>query len=400
MNRRTVLLATLPQEWPISLGCHCMHVKFLSRTAVIAVLPLTVFLGSCGGGDKKVSADDWVADLCDAAASFQKSSDKAGDAFLEADFSDTKKAKAAFKESVEKQKDAQQEFRADFDKLGQPDIEDGDKVVDAFKDQFEENTKQTDDVAKAVAKIDDNADFTDEFLKIADDFDTPDFRAKLDALAKDSDDVGDLIDSIDQDSDCADVIFDSPGADDTSSSATATPQASRTAAAGRTALPTAAAPKTTNEKWVAGVCTSLGGWIKDLEDANTQLDRTLDSAADAQALKQALVAFMRTGQTETKNLQKEIAALKAPDVKDGPAIQKTFNDAMTQLVGVFDGLLADAQKVGTGSLAQTSADVEKIAGGISDAFNDVGATFDKLDNYNAGELDRLFDERPECQDIK
>ncbi len=378
-----------------------MHVKLLARTAVLAALPLSSFLTSCGGGGaKKVDADDWVADLCDAAASFQKASDKAGESFLEADFSDTKKAKAAFKESVEKQKDAQKDFRADFDKIGQPDIEDGDKVVDAFKDQFEENDKATDDVAKAIAKIDNDDDFTEAFFKIADDFDTPDFRAKMEDLADDSDDVADLIDAIDEDADCSSVIFDQPGADDTSSAnPTATPKASRTTAAGRTTVPTAAAAKTTNEKWVAGVCTSLGGWIQDLEKANDTLDSTLNTAKDAPALKQALVEFMKTGQTETRNLQKEIAALKAPDVKDGAAIQKTFNDAMTQLVGVFDGLLADAQKVGTGSLAQTSTDVDRIASGITDAFDDVAATFDKLDNYNAGELDRLFDERPECQGI-
>ncbi|MFN8616681.1 MAG: hypothetical protein U0837_06260 [Dehalococcoidia bacterium] len=376
--------------------------KFLARTALLAALPLTTLLASCGGGsDKKVPADDWVADLCDAAVSFQKASDKAGEGFLEVDFGDTKKAKAAFKDSVEKQQEAQKDFRADFDKIGQPDIQDGDKVVDAFKDQFEENDKATDDVAKAVAKIDNDDDFMEEFLKVADDFDTPDFRAKLEDLADDSDDVADLIDSIDEDSECSSVIFDQAGSDDTSSAnPTATPKASKTATTSKTAVPTAAAAKTTNEKWVAGVCTSLGGWIQDLENANTKLDSTLNTAKDAPALKQALVDFMKTGQTETKNLQKEIAALKAPDVKDGAAIQKTFNDAMTQLVSVFDGLVSDAQKVGTGSLTQTTTDVERIAGGITDAFDDVATTFDKLDNYNAGELDTLFDQRPECQGIK
>ena len=80
------------------------------------------------------------------------------------------------------------------------------------------------------------------------------------------------------------VIFDQAGSDDTSSaSATATPKASKTATTSKTAVPTAAAAKTTNEKWVAGVCTSLGGWIQDLENANTKLDSTLNTAKDAPA---------------------------------------------------------------------------------------------------------------------
>lgn len=376
-----------------------MHLNSFARAGLLAALPLSSLLFACGGGgsDKKVDADDWVADLCDAAADFDKASDKAGEAFLDADFDDTKEAKAAFKESLEKQKDAQKDFRSDFDKIGQPDIEDGDKVVAAFKDQFKANDKMTEDVGKAVAKIDDDDDFTEEFLKIADDFDTPDFREKMDDLADDSDDVADLIDSIDADSDCSAVIFDQPGADDTTDEPTAQP--SKTTVASKTTVPTTTAAKTTNEKWVAGVCTSLGGWIKDLEKANDKLDSTLTTAKDAPALKAALVEFMKSGQAETKNMQKEVAALKAPDVKNGAAIQRTFNDGMSQLVAVFDGLVTESQKVGTSSLAQTTADVERLSSGISDAFNDVSATFDKLDDLDTGELDNLFDQRPECAGI-
>jgi hypothetical protein len=376
-----------------------MHLNKLARAGLLAALPLSSFLFACGGGsDKKVDPDDWVADLCDAALDFDKASDRAGEAFLDADFEDTKDAKAAFKKSLEDQKDAQKDFRAAFDKIGQPDIKDGDKVVSAFKAQFKENDKMTSDVGKAVADIDDKDDFMTEFLKIADDFDTPDFREKMNKLADDSDDVADLIDSIDADEDCSAVIFDQSGAD-SANQAEPTAKPSKTAVASKTRTPVTTAAKTTNEKWVAGVCTSLLGWIDDLESAQTRLDSTLTTAADAPALKKALVDFMKTGQTETKNMQKEISALKSPDVKDGAQIQKTFNDAMTQLVGVFDNLVAESQKVSTASLSQTQADVERLSSGIADAFNDVSDTFDKLDSFNAGELDTLFDTRPECNGL-
>ncbi|MEO8539290.1 MAG: hypothetical protein ABI577_06075 [bacterium] len=384
--------------------CRRMHLTKLARTALLAALPLSALTFACGGGgsDKKVDADDWVADLCDAAVSFQKASDKAGEGFLDADFDNTKETKAAFKKSLEGQKKAQKDFRSDFDKIGQPDIEDGDKVVDAFHDQFKENDKLTDEIAKAVADISDKDDFVTEFSKIADDFDTPDFRAKMDDLGDKSDDVVDLVATIDDDTECSGIIFDQSGSDSTSQpDPTVKPSNTTTAktpAAGKT--PTVTAAKTTNEKWVSTVCVSLGNWIDDLQNANDKLDSTLNTAKDAAELKAALVDFMKTGQTETKNLQKEIGALKAPDVKDGPAIQKTFNDAMGQLVAVFDDLLSQSQKVSTSSLSQTSTDVDRISQGIGDAFNDVGATFDKIDSYNAGELNDLFDSRPECQAIQ
>lgn len=373
-----------------------MNRSTLARLGLLAALPLSSMLFACGGGgDKKVAMDDWVADLCDAAIDFDEASDKAGEGFLEADFDDTKEAKAAFKKSVDSQKKAQKAFRSDFDKLGQPDIEDGDKVVDAFEDQFKENDKLTADISKAVADIDDDDDFFEEFLKVADDFDTPDFREALNDLADDSDDVQDLIDEIDADAECSSVIFDQSGADTTSTEPT--PKASKTATVSKTTTPpTAAAAKTTNEKWVSAICTSLTGWVGDLEKANEKLDTTLKTAKDAPALKQALVDFLKAGQTETKNLQKEVGALKAPDVKDGPAIHKVFLDASSQLVTVFDNLVADGQKVGTSSLGQTATDVERLSEGIGAAFNSVSTTFDKLDSYNSSEIEKLFETRPEC----
>lgn len=378
-----------------------MRPSLLSRWLLLAAaLPLTALVVACGGGgsDKKVALDDWVDDLCKIAADFEDASSDAGAKFEDADFEDTKESKKAFADSLKEQKKAQKEFRSDFDKLGQPDIEDGDKVIKAFHKQFDENDDMTAEVGGLVAKIDDDDDFLDEFLKIADDIDTPDFREKLDDLAEDSDDVQDLIDTIDDDADCSSTIFDSEAPDQTGADATPTKQVAKTPTAqpGKTSTPLAA--NTTNEKWVAGVCNSFGGWVKDLEDANTKFQAALDKvdSTNGAEIKRLLVTFLKTSQVETNNLQKEITGLKAPDVKDGPAIQKVFAEASNGLVKVFNGLVSDAEKINTTNPAQTLADVERLAGGIDSAFNEVATSFDKLDSYNSPELEKLFDTRPEC----
>jgi hypothetical protein len=373
---------------------------------LLAVIPASSFLAACGGGgsSKKVDVDDWVSDLCDAAADFSKASDKAGETFGDADLDDTKAAKAAFKKSLDAQKKAQKEFRSDFDKIGQPDIENGDKVVKAFQDEFKAHDKQTEDVGKAVADIDDDDNFTDAFFDIADKFDVPDFREKLTAIADDSDssDVQDLIDQIDADSDCSNTIFQSgSGADNSSSNPT--PSANKTSVAAKSptakANGTAPAAKTTNEKWVVGICKSFDTWVNDIGDANDALQDKLDSTKDAAGLKKVLLDFLKTGQADTKTLQKDVSALKAPDVKDGAAIQKVFVDTTGDLVGVFDDLISQANKVRTDSLSQTTADVDRIADSVADAFDEASAGFDKLDNYDAPELEDLFDQRPECSGI-
>jgi ferritin-like metal-binding protein YciE len=151
-----------------------------------------------------------------------------------------------------------------------------------------------------------------------------------------------------------------------------------------------------NEKWVAGVCTSFSGWVDDITTAETKLQASLDNATSAQDLKQKLVDFLKTGQTETKNLQKELNALRAPDVKDGDKIHKVFTDAAAQFVAVFNKTVSDAQKIDASSLSKVTDDLESFETTISDSFGNLSSAFDGLDKYQNTELEDLFQSRPEC----
>jgi hypothetical protein len=122
----------------------------------------------------------------------------------------------------------------------------------------------------------------------------------------------------------------------------------------------------------------------------------VDKAKDAPAAKKVIVDFMKAGQTRTRTLETQVKSLKAPDVKDGAAIHKVFVDASGALVKVFDGLVSDSQNLKTTSLAQIQQDASDMADGITEAFDEAASTFDQLDKYDAPELDRLFESRPEC----
>lgn len=152
----------------------------------------------------------------------------------------------------------------------------------------------------------------------------------------------------------------------------------------------------TNEKWVAGICTSFSGWVDDITTAEASLQKSLDTVASASELKKKLVDFLKTGQTETKNLQKELKALKAPDVKDGNKIQKIFVDASGQFVTVFDKTVSDAQKIDDSSLSKVTADLERFERQITDSFGNLDAAFSDLDKYQNADLETLFQSRPEC----
>lgn len=355
---------------------------------LFAALPVAALVASCGGDSaKKVDAEAWVADLCEAAAEFAEARDNTGSAFEEVDFTDTKAAKEAYAEAIQEQKDVQKDFREAFGKIGEPDIKGGDKVVKAFEDQFKENDEKTDDIGDLVADIDDDADFVDEFLKIADEVGAPEFRTRLERVAEDYPEVNDIIDLIDDDPDCREVIFSD------SEDVTGEPSPSPTRA------PAGAPPVTTNEKWVAGICTALAGWVSDLESADAAFQSKIDSAAGAQDLKDLLIDFLEEGRTETLNLQREINDLERPDVSDGEAIHKVFTDAGVDLVKVFDNLLAEADKVDASSLTQVTSDLERFVLGVEAAFAEVSESFRALDQYNPEGLDELFNTRWECQEF-
>ena len=373
---------------------------FLARLALAAILPLAIVATACSSSEaKKVDPDDWVADLCDIAIDFQKAGDEAGEGFLDADLDDTKKAKEAFADAIRGQRDAQKDFRSDFNGIGQPDVEDGDKIVEAFKQQFDDNDDFTGKVEDAVAEIDDGDEFFEEFMAILEDNPEPDFRETLDEIAGDGDGVEDVVRQIEDDPDCASVIFDDEETDDVSdqpTTTTATQSARPTTAAG-----TPSAGTDANRRWVQGVCSSYSGWVTDIQKANSDFQSKVGPAAtNPESLKRVMVDFLKVGQTETRNLQREMNALGAPSGKDGPAIHKTFVDTADNLVNVMDDLVTDAEKLSTTSDAQLAAEIGVLAQGIGEAFVEASAGFDKLSQFDAPELRAMFNSEPACSGLR
>lgn len=353
----------------------------MTRLALAGAVVSATLAASCGGGDDEelVAVEVWVRGLCSAAARFDTASDEAGQPFVDAvDESpeDTPAIKEAFAEALEAQKEAQREFRNEFEDLGKPDVDDPDAVIEAFREQFEENDTRTERIGEAVAEIDDDADFFAAFLEI--EIDEPDFRAKLEPLADDDPGVEDIIAEIESNDDCAATIFDEEAAE---------PEPEPTQATNS---------DDPNVQWASGVCLALGGWIEDLSAANDELQAQVDLAADAQDLKDVLVAFLEQGLFDTQDFELEIQALGPPEVTDGDEIQGVFEGAASDLVLLFNDLVAEASAIDASSLTAVTADLEAFELRVGDAFDEVGAAFDELDQYDPEGLDDLFANLPEC----
>jgi hypothetical protein len=152
-----------------------------------------------------------------------------------------------------------------------------------------------------------------------------------------------------------------------------------------------------NQQWVRGVCTSFSGWVNDIQKANADFQTKVGpAAANPAALKKVMVDFLKVGQAETKNLQREVTGLKAPNVNRGNELHKTFVDTSNNLVGVMDDLVARAEKLSTASDAQLAADIGVLAQGIGEAFAKASVGFEELERFNAPELKNIFTAEPSC----
>lgn len=343
----------------------------VARAALLAaVLPSTI-LSACGGDDEeRIAADVWVRSLCIAAGRFDRASDAAGEPFIRVANQtpeDTASLKDAFAEAIDEQKAAQRRFREEFESLGKPDVDAADAVIKAFREQFEENDRRTDNVARQIAAIDDNADFFAAFEEL--EFDDPKFRAKLEPLAAPGNGVDDIVDAIDANSECAAVIFNEDV------EVTFNP---------------------VDVRWASGICTSLFDWILALDAANRGLEVEADQAETAEELKQILVNFVEQGLADTRQFEAAIRGLTAPQIADGEAIHSVFVGVAGELVLLFEGFVADANAVDATSVESVALDLQAFEQRVAASFEEVGQAFNELEQYDPEAVADIFATLPEC----
>lgn len=362
-----------------------------------------LFLAACGGDDggggKKVSAEDWTADVCGLAIDFNGKSDSLGSDLIDLDFG-KKGAKKDVLKILDELEKARSTFRKGFDKLGTPDIDSGKDVRAAFVKQFEENDKTFKDVKDKVNKLDEGSKFGDQLMKVFQDAPEPAFRKRLQTIAgnKKTADAGDIINLIDDDPECASVLFSSSSGSEpepTKAATRETPKAASPTAVART-TPKAGASK--NEKWVIGFCGAIQAYGTDVGQLTNNINF---GGGSNQQIKDGLVKVFTDMQSRTVKLRDDVKNLGAPDIKDGAKVQTALVDAFTQFVNTFDQVIKDAKALDPGaSSTKLQSDLSKLTDKFTQTLDSLDSTFDKLDTqYDTKELVRIAQDVPECVGI-
>ncbi len=186
-----------------------LSTRRLSVALATTALALVPVLSGCGGdGAKSVDAEDWVADVCERFIEFDEAGNEVAEDFMDIDFDDAEEAKKDVLSFLAQMRKEFNSLEDDFNKLGQPDIDGGSAVKDAFLANFKSGNKDLDGAIKKIKALDtDSRDFQGDVSEVFDEIEDENFRDVLEKLADKKDDVWEIVDLIDEDPDCAAVIF-------------------------------------------------------------------------------------------------------------------------------------------------------------------------------------------------
>lgn len=185
-----------------------------SRLRMLAVLTtLAAFAVGCGGGvgdskTQKVEIQDWVAGMCLKAHDFDDAQTEAAHALAEADEDNPEALKKAIDSLVRDAGFALEDFVRDVERIGEPDIRSGSKVLDAFRQHQNDEQKILDKFKSDVNRLDQNdKKYREKVFGILNDVEDKDLRDRLEGIKQD--DVDHLIGLIDTDMECSFIVFDS-----------------------------------------------------------------------------------------------------------------------------------------------------------------------------------------------
>ena len=185
--------------------------RFSIRTSLLGVIAAALPLSVACGGDsiETIDADDWVADVCDAALDFEDDLANAGEGLDVLEDGDPDEIKDAIDEFTDEANETIDKFVKEIEGVGQPDIDGGRDVIDAIRDHADDEKGAIDDFRDDVNDLDDEDedDFRDDVIDLLDDTEEFDLRDRLEDINEN--DVDDLIDDIDADSACSSALFSS-----------------------------------------------------------------------------------------------------------------------------------------------------------------------------------------------
>ena len=154
-------------------------------------------------------------------------------------------------------------------------------------------------------------------------------------------------------------------------------------------------------EWVESICTSLTGWRDDLQESTQEIQQSAPDLSNPEEAQSLLTTFLEDAVTRTDQLLSEVGEAGAPDVEQGTAISTELQGALEDARDVLAEARDGAQELPTDDPIAFGTGAQELAGSIQDGLNDVGQTFNQLnDRYDAPEVEEAFENSDTCSGLQ
>lgn len=148
------------------------------------------------------------------------------------------------------------------------------------------------------------------------------------------------------------------------------------------------------EEWASRVCQALTPWGEEIAALTRDTQKQLSTATSPKQAKRNIVGLLKGAEQASEDAREGVEVAGVPAVENGEQIAKEFRDALTAA--------RDAYATAHTSVAKLSTeDADTFYDGVVDAMDQLSKDYSTseldTDKVASEELQKAFDEAPECQ---
>jgi hypothetical protein len=144
------------------------------------------------------------------------------------------------------------------------------------------------------------------------------------------------------------------------------------------------------------VCTSLAGWLRDIQRRANKLEGEVGTHASPAQGKAVLERFMSVAVADTENATNALRGAGVPDVKNGRKISTALVEAFERAEHTLKGMQASVASLPSNSASALQAEAKHITNGVQTLPVELTSG---LSGLSSKELDKAAAESPACRSV-
>lgn len=159
---------------------------------------------------------------------------------------------------------------------------------------------------------------------------------------------------------------------------------------------TSSSGKTTADAYVEKVCSSVGQWLRSVEDGSTNIAKQLTPGSTPEHAKQALEALMRSSVADSENVVAGLQSAGTPDVRGGERIAAALVGSFEQATSALRRVEAEVKSLPTNDPTAFLEAAKRVSGSVESSLSSIGSG---LSSLRSSELQKAASRSQACRNL-